>query len=44
MSFKAVFEVFLQIHQFWNVDLPCQGIFKLRASLYQQNEKQVNGH
>ena len=35
MSFKAVFEFFLQVHEFVNVDLPSQGIFRLRASLYQ---------
>lgn len=41
MSFKAVFEVFLHVHDFANVDLPCQGVFRLRASLYQEEGTQV---
>lgn len=36
MSYKAVLELFLQIHDFRNIDLPSQGEFKLRVSFYQE--------
>lgn len=42
MSFKAVIELFLQVHDFVNIDLPTQGIFRLRVSAYEQTSKSVH--
>ena len=42
MSFKAEFQIILQIHDFVNVDLPSQGLFRLRASIYQELKKAPN--
>lgn len=39
MSFKADFQLTLHIHDFFNLDLPSQGLFRLRASVYQQLSK-----
>lgn len=36
MSYKAVFEFILLIHDFKNIDLPNQGLVRVTASLYQQ--------
>ena len=35
MSFKADFQIFLHLEDFINIDLPSQGLFRLRASVYQ---------
>lgn len=37
MSFKAIFEFILQIHDFTNLDIPFQGYFSLRSALYALN-------
>jgi hypothetical protein len=36
MSFKAVFEFILLIHDFKNVDLPNQGLATISASIYKE--------
>lgn len=36
MSYKAVFEFILLIHDFQNIDLPNQGLVRVTASIYQQ--------
>ena len=42
MSFKADFEIILHLRDFLNVDLPSQGLFRLRASIFQE-QKQKDG-
>lgn len=36
MSFKAVFEFILNIHEFKNIDLPNQGLAAISASIYKE--------
>lgn len=38
MSFKATLDFIAHIHNFVNIDLPSQGVFRIRTSIYQSSK------
>jgi hypothetical protein len=41
MAFKAVFEILVHLETFKNIDLACQGLYKLRTTVFNAPEGSV---